>query len=213
MHQHEADALFDALGFSGEYHEYDEIDAMVAMKEYLLAGQDPQAEGGDIERAVISVCRTLRDNAAYSDGDRASAALGWTIGRKITTDTETSIDESQALVDRSLQNVRIRQDGWRQGSLELFYGGFLEAACAQAYVAPDWQQKDIRKIVSYTAHRQYDIRRRERMANRPSMWPHLLRGLATIAMVQGYCVQPPADQRDENGTWQLPHEREEDDDA
>jgi hypothetical protein len=213
MHQHEADALFDALGFSGEYREYDEIDTMIAMRDYLLANQPPQAEGGDIERTVIAVCRTLRDTHEYSDDDRASAALGWTIGRKIATDTEASVVEGKALVDRSLQNVRIRQDSLGQGSLDLFYGGFLEAACTQAYVAPDWQQKHIRQIVAYTAHRQYDIRRRERIAGRPSMWPHLLRGLAPIAMVQGYYVQPPADQRDENGAWQLPHEREEDDDA
>lgn len=211
MDMHQADAVFDVLGFSGEPREYDEVDAMIAMKDFLLAGHDVEAEGGDIERTVVRVCRALR-KPEYTDDERASAALGWTIGRKVSTDTDEVIVEDRALIDRALRNLQMRREVWKEGSLELFYGGFLEAAVSQSAVSPGWQQKHIRRVVAYTARSQYSLRKRERDAARPSVWPHVLRGLANIAMVEGYRVVPPADQTDTDGSWRIPEQRESDED-
>ena len=204
MHQHQADALFDALGFSGRYHEYDEIDAMIAMKDFLLAEQDVTTEGGDIERTVINVCRALRDKP-YRDDERASAALGWAVGRKVAADPDELVPDDKALIDRALQNIQIQRETWAQGSLELFYGAFLEAACEYSTVAAQGQQKHIRRVVAYTADRQAGYRRVERASSKPSIWPNILRGLASIAMVDAYKIVPPHDQTGEDGSWQPPH--------
>ncbi len=211
MESRHADALFDALGFSGEPREYDEVDAMIAMKDFLLTGHDPETEGGDIERKVIRVCRALR-NPIYSGDDRASAALGWAVGRKVSTDLDEVIIEDRALIDRALQNLQMRREVWGQGSLDLFFRGFLEAATSQSLVAPDWQQKHIRRVVAYTARHQHNLRKREQGSERPSIWPHVMRGLASIAMIHGYKIVPPPEQTDTDGSWRIPEQRESDED-
>lgn len=207
----QADVLFDVLGFSGEPREYDEVDAMIAMKDFLLVDHNAQTEGGDIERTVIRVCRALR-NPAYSDDERASAALGWTVGRKVSTDTDEVMAEDRVLIDRAFRNMQLRREVWGQGSLDLFYGGFLEAACTCSSVAPSWQQKHIRRVVAYTARHQHSLRKRELSTERPSIWPHIVRGLASIAMIEGYKIVPPADQTDTDGSWRIPEQRESDED-
>lgn len=209
--QRHANVLFDVLGFSGEPREYDEIDTMIAMKDFLLVDHDPETEGGDIERTVINVCLALR-NPKYTDDERASAALGWTIGRKVSTDTDEVMDEDRALIDRALKNVHMQREAWGLGSLDLFYAGFLEATVDQASIAPDWQQKHIRRVVAYTARHQYKLRKGERDVMKPKFWQHVIQGLATIAMVDGYKVVPPADQTDADGSWRIPEQSESDED-
>lgn len=215
-HDQSADAVFDTLGFNGEDTEYEEVGSLAAISDFLHEQSNGSLEAARQE--VVTVYRQLQERHGGDENDMASALLGVAIGKKVSAPTAVSrAPQSRELIARAFQNMALTQDLYGRGNDMLLYGAILHMACTAAGRADREHSKHIQAMVRYAAswHTDLDRRRRaeRRERNRSSWWPHVIRGIGMIAMVQGYQVQPPPDQRDENGAWQLPHERQDEDDA
>lgn len=215
-HDASADAVFDTLGFNGEDAKYEEVGSLAAISDFWH-----EQSGGPLEavqQEVVTIYRQLQERYGGDESDMASLLLGVAVGKKVSAPVAAGrAPQSRELIARAFLNMALTQDLYGKGNEKLLYGAILNMACAAAGKADREHSKHIQAMVRHAAswHTNLDHRRRaeRRERSRGNWWPHIVRGIAMIAMVQGYQVQPPPDQRDENGAWQLPHEREDEDDA
>ena len=215
-HDSSADAVFDTLGFNGEDADYEEVGSLAAISDFWHEQSGVSLDV--VQQEVVTVYRQLQEGYGGDESDMASLLLGVAVGKKVSDPVAVDrASQSKELIARAFQNMALTQDLYGKGNAKLLYGAILNMACAAAGKTDREHSKHIQAMVRYAAswHTDLDRRRRaeHRERNRGSWWPHVVRGIATIAMVQGYQVQPPRDQQDENGAWQLPHELEDEDDA
>lgn len=193
-HVREADRLFAVLGMDGEPRSFDTIDFIVAGQELTHFIEDEQQRAA-IEKYLVNECRSMEREPDYTYGDIASHMLGLTVGAVVYANTSRlTFEQAAHLLDRSVQNLTIAKQTHGTGCVYLFHGGFQAAA---RDITKDAVRHQDRTLI----HEQPVAPMVETSPRHTKLLPHIMRGLAGIAMMPGAMVQPPEHQTDEHGAW------------
>jgi hypothetical protein len=213
-HIHEADGVFDALGFSGEGGEYDDVGALIAIRNFLQQPTDETDETQqDVESWLVTMHHIVKSHSDTSEGEAASRILGYAVGRKVISSTTTYSDaQNRELIDRAFQGVYLTWVAHGRGDIDTFYGAFLDIACSYSEQADAATLHRIRSMARHAASHKLQVNRLDKRQARsekqfPKLWPHVIQGLASIAMIPHYRIVPPPEQTDENGTWDPGHDK------
>ncbi len=209
--------LFDATGFSGEGGEFELYDFVEAASEVIPHHTDNDEYRTYIRSSLASEAREL-ERKGYSEDMSASYLLGSVMWRISSSDSlDLAPDELDSLLARTVHNIVQSREVFGRGDEKQFQRAFANYTESFAVDYPNRKRRILRRLCRRIEHLSYDERRNvsplvERDAQ-ISWKQHLIRGMASIAMVEGYKMQPPPEQTDDGGAWQLPHERDDEDDA
>jgi hypothetical protein len=215
-HDRRFDELYDVLGFSGDIPEID-------LTEYVLVAERviPTLSDSDEYRRYIrsSLSEEFKglERSGMSDGDKASYLLGAAVWKQSMSDPRAvELSRHEQLVDRSVQNIRLSRQTYGYGSEKSFLIAIMNYTeqFADMYDTPTR-----RHLYKLCRHSDAAVRASSRLksadilpeprAKKPWL-PYVITALASIAMVPGYRIQPPEDQQDDDGAWQLPKYTEND---
>lgn len=208
--------LFDALGFSGEGEEFEMIDFIDAAAEVI-----PNRFGSDEHRRYIksSLAQESRELEAkgYNEDTAASYLLGSVMWRISVADGPSAIPQSEIeqLLSRSVMNIMQSREMYGRGDERLFHMAFANYTEQFGQDYPRHKRRALRQLTMYIEHSIYEARSMKPQLverDKVSLWKHVLNGMAIIAMKDGYAIQPPPDQTDKDGAWQLPREQEDEED-
>lgn len=209
--------LFDATGFSGESGEFELYDFIEAASEVIPHHPDTEEFRTYVRSSLAGEAREL-ERKGYSEDMAASYLLGsvmWRVGSSDSLDITPN--ELDSLLARSVHNIVQSREVFGRGDEKQFQRAFANYTESFGADYPASKRRMLRKLCQRIEHLTYNERRNvmplAERGERISWGQHIIRGMATIAMVDGYKIQPPHEQTDENGAWQLPHERDEDDDV
>lgn len=208
--------LIDATGFNGDDNQFDIVDFVEAASDVIPPHSDTEEYRTYIQSALASECRELQLKG-YREDSVASYLLGSVMWRiSASEDAGLTIEDTKNVLARTVHSIALSRESFGRGDEKLFHFAFANYTQSFGDDYEPGKRRKLRHLSRFIEHQTYSAKREvmpviERQ--RRSMWYHVLNGMATIAMKDGYLIQPPEDQRDENGAWQLPHERDEEDDA
>lgn len=207
--------LFDAAGFSGEGGEFELYDFVEAASDLIPYHFDTDEYRDDVRSALVSECRELQEKG-YKEDRVASYLLGSVMWRVSSSDSlDASPKELKALLARTVHNITQSREAFGRGDEKLFHFAFANYTESFGSGYSTGRRHSLRQLCRHienvTSSERRSVMPVVEQGERVSWRHHVLRGMAIIAMKDAYLIQPPADQTDENGAWQLPHERDEDD--
>lgn len=209
--------LLDAAGYSGEGEDFELIEFVYAASQLI-----PHPGGTDAHRHYIRSALTDEYRELIGKGLEEDVVPSYLLGSvawriAASEHSERTEEELKQLLDRSVRGIAQSRQEFNAGDERAFYAAF---ATHTIDFGQDYETSRRRTLLRLTRHieqRVYEARRGTPMlalenekSPRQSLWRHLVRGMAVIALKDAYSIQPPEDQRDEHGAWQLPPVEEED---
>lgn len=210
--------LFDAAGYSGEGGAFDLVDFIEAASDAIPYHSSTEEYSKYIRSALADEYEAVLSRGCRED-DAPSYMMGSVIWRICASDDNTkSTEELKQLLTRTVSSIGQSERMFGRGSMKLFHFAFANYTVTFGQDYPYQERRTLRKLSQHVEHAIHSFKRAklprmEEQRRRESIWPHVISSLAFIAMKEGYMIQPPVEQTDEKGAWQLPYGEDEEDDA